>query len=169
VYNHNFLNIDGRGTHGGLQLSTRFDMAIDIAPPGGLAVVSGNRFEFTAAPQAAQTYSAHLTGYGPMDADYCFHFVDRDSGIALLIQGDRPVTHILLWSVQPVMAIEPYVQIDVAPGDSVHWSYRYEFQQVSTQASDSAGGCRSQQQWSGMTPAQSLSIASSSPPARQRC
>lgn len=127
VYNHNFLNIDGAGTTAGLELRTAFPITLDKAPDPQLAQASGDKIIYRAAPAIDQRIAAKLTGFGATAADNEFHIVDRQRGAGLRISGDRPLARLLLWSIRPVMSIEPFIDMTIAPGESFAWSYRYEF------------------------------------------
>lgn len=130
VYDHNFLNVDGDGTRAGLELTTPFAMSADSPLDPALARIDGQRFMFLEAPTTGQRVVTHLAGYGNGAADYDFMITDRSRGVSLHITADQPLTNIVLWAIQPVMAIEPYIRINVAPGQSIRWQYRYEFGRV---------------------------------------
>ena len=128
VYNHNFLNIDGAGTTAGLQLDTRFPLVAETLPDPQLAGISGNRVTYTGTMAPGQRVSTRLTGFGSTAADYDFHVSDPGTGAGLRITGDQPLDRVLLWSVRPVMSIEPFLRMNIAPGQSHRWSYRYAFE-----------------------------------------
>jgi hypothetical protein len=128
VYNHNFLNIDGAGTNAGLALSTSFPLVAESMPDPQLASIAGNRITYAATLTPGQRVSTRLTGYGTSASDYDFRISDAASGAGLRITGDQPLDRALLWSIRPVMAIEPFVKMTIAPGQTFHWSYRYEFE-----------------------------------------
>lgn len=128
VYNHNFLNIDAAGTTDGLELTTGYELHVEQLPDPALAEVRGNSIVYTKAPNTEQRVSARLDGYGSNARDYDFHIVNRKLGAAVRITGDRPLARAVLWSIQPVMSVEPFVAISIAPGESFTWSYRYAFE-----------------------------------------
>jgi hypothetical protein len=128
VYNHNFLNIDGAGTRGGLELTTRFAIAAEPAPDAQLAQVVGTQVVYRASPGIGQRVSMRMQGFGTMPADNDFHIVDRSSGTGLRISADRPLDRVVLWSIGPVMSIEPFVRMTIEPGKAFRWSSRYEFE-----------------------------------------
>jgi hypothetical protein len=134
VYNHNFLNIDGLGTTPGLELSTAYTFTADKAPESALAEIVGNSFIYRATPGIEQRVTARLNGFGATAADHGFHIRQRARGVGLRISGDQPLTQVFLWSIQPVMAIEPFVKMSIAPGKVFKWSARYEFEADAGQA-----------------------------------
>ncbi len=138
VYNHNFLNINGTGTTSGLELSTAYPFTVAAAPDAQLAEVAGNRFIYRAAPTTEQRVTAVLNGFGAAAADNGFHIVHRTLGAGVRITGDQPLTRAFLWSIKPVMSIEPFIRMSIAPGESFKWSYRYEFEAGANLTADGA-------------------------------
>ncbi len=128
VSNHNFLNIDDAGTPVGLEFDAPFQIAVEKPLDAEVAAVRGRQIVFRAAPAPGQVVVSTLTGYGSTSADNQFHLMDPSRGVGVCITGDRPLAHLLFWSIQPVTAVEPVVEMTIAPGQSFKWSYRYEFQ-----------------------------------------
>jgi len=127
VYDHNFLNIDGRGTTATLTLTTPFPLATDTAPEAALAEIRGTQFLYHSIPPAEGRISAKLTGFGIDARDYDLRIVDRAHAVGVRISADRPLAQLMLWSIRAVMAIEPFVAISVEPGQSFRWTYRYAY------------------------------------------
>jgi hypothetical protein len=48
-------------------------------------------------------------------------------GAGLKINGNRPLSRELLWSIRTVLAVEPYVSIDVQPGAEFTWSNTFDY------------------------------------------
>jgi hypothetical protein len=128
VYNHNFLNIDDAGTTAGMELHTAFDIEVEQLPDPALAKISGNKFIYLGTPGTEDRVFARLQGHETIAADYDFRVVQRNIGAGVHITGDRPPTRVVLWSIQPVMSIEPFIAMSIAPGDTFSWSYRYVFE-----------------------------------------
>lgn len=128
MYNHNFLNIDGAGTAPGLEFSTAYSLVTPAAPDAQLAEIAGNRFVYRATPSTEQRVTAVLNGFGASAADNGFHIVQRRLGAGVRITGDQPLSRAILWSIKPVMSIEPFVRMSIAPGETFKWSYRYTFE-----------------------------------------
>ena len=43
------------------------------------------------------------------------------------ITGDRPLLSESLWSIRAVLAMEPFLKIDIAPGDEFTWTIDYRY------------------------------------------
>jgi hypothetical protein len=134
VYNHNFLNIDGAGTNAGLLLTTAFPLVAESMQDPQMASIAGNRVTYVGTMLPGQRVSSRLTGYGTTVADYDFRISDLGTGAGLRITADQPLDRLLLWSIRPVMAIEPFVRMSIAPGKSFRWSYSYAFEASSDRA-----------------------------------
>jgi hypothetical protein len=128
VYDHNFLDVDSGGAAAGLTLTTPFVLTADPPPNSALAQVMGREFLFNASPPIDQRILTKLSGFSAAATDYDFHIVDRSRGAGVRITADQPLQQITLWSIRPVMAIEPFVKMTLAPGESFRWSYRYAFE-----------------------------------------
>jgi hypothetical protein len=100
----------------------------DQPPSLQFAAVAGRRFTYRVSLVPEQTVATGFTGSGPTAANYDFHIVDPSRGTGLRISADQPLARVQLWSIRPVMAIEPFVNIKIVPGQSFRWSYRYEFE-----------------------------------------
>lgn len=128
VYNHNFLNIDGVGTTAGLELRPGFTFKTETVPDASLAEISNNRVIYKKNMTNEQRVQTVITGFGDSAADNSFHIYSRGPGAGLTIKGNQPLTRALLWSIRPVMAIEPFVKMSIAPGETFKWSYRYTYE-----------------------------------------
>ena len=47
------------------------------------------------------------------------------------IKGDRPLARVQLWSIRKVLAVEPFIDISVEPGQSFDWTTVYSYYQLS--------------------------------------
>ena len=52
---------------------------------------------------------------------------DTATGAGVHVVGDQPVTRLNIFSIDKVQSVEPYIAIDLEPGQEKHWSYRYSF------------------------------------------
>jgi len=59
--------------------------------------------------------------------DYDFKVTDFSTGAGVRVQGDQPLTKINIFSIDKVEAVEPYIAIDIAPGQEKRWTYRYTY------------------------------------------
>ena len=128
VYDHNFLNIDGHGTPQGLRVGFPATATIDPLPRAELASAQAGSIVYKTLLTSDQRVTAGFKGFGGAVADYDFHVTDPARGLGVHITADIPVDRAQLWSIAPVMAIEPFVKFTVQPGQTFRWSYRYDYQ-----------------------------------------
>jgi len=128
VYNHNFLNIDDLGSSAGLTLSVPYSLNTTELPDPALATVDEHSMTYLETPPIGSSVRLDLSGFSDTADDYDFHTFHQRAGAGVRITGDRPLSQAVLWSVAPVMSVEPFISMSIATGESFSWSYRYEFQ-----------------------------------------
>lgn len=130
VYNHNFMVMDGQPT------GPDFTIGFNFAPKasrdmGALAEIHGKDLTYPRQFQAGETVVAELSGFGDASvSDHEFRVVNRKTGAAVRITGDRPLSKIVFWSASRVLSPENYVSLSIAPGRESKWSVRYEFSSI---------------------------------------
>ncbi len=127
VYDHNFLNIDHHGLHRGLAVTLPFKPEIDKPLPTGLAALNGKQITYLKTLVGIETVATPISGFGSTPADYDIRITDRDSNAGLRITADQPLARLSLWSIRSVMAIEPFVNITIEPGQEFSWTYTYQY------------------------------------------
>ena len=68
-----------------------------------------------------------IAGFGSSEADYDIKVENTKTGAAVRVTADQPLIKMNLWSVRSVMAIEPYIGIELAPGAIKRWTYTYTY------------------------------------------
>ncbi len=129
VYNHNFFTIDGRPIGPSTVVRFPFDAraAQSIEPLGELV---DRELRFRRELGRGEHIFTEVTGYGPEATDYDFRIEQRETGAAVRIRGDRPLTQLIVWSASRTVCPEPYVDASVAPGDETTWRITYAFESV---------------------------------------
>jgi hypothetical protein len=126
VYDHNFLSIDHENTGPGSVVSFPFAPRA-TQDMGGLGAIRGKELLFPKNLQGSDTFYTELAGFGKQAADYEIRVENRKSGAGVLIRGDQPLVNLGIWAVRTVVAPEPYVEIEAAPGEEARWKYTYQF------------------------------------------
>jgi hypothetical protein len=129
VYDHNFLSIDHENTGPATVLSFPFALGA-TQDMGGLGEIRGKELLFPRNLHGSDTFYTELAGFGKQAADYEIRVENRKSGAGVLIRGDRPLVNLGVWAVRTVVAPEPYVEIEAAPGAEARWKYAYHFYTV---------------------------------------
>ena len=127
VYNHNFLVFDGQTPGPGVVITTPFDLTTAQPLDPAVATIAGREFRYAAPIPDRGRVSAQFQGFGPTAADYHFRIENRATGAGVEMTGDRPIARLALWSIRTVLALEPFLALDVAPGADYTWEYRYRY------------------------------------------
>jgi hypothetical protein len=125
VYDHNFLRLV-QGDDG-IRISFPFPVSAANPPDPGLVLIAGNTLSYLRAMKPRERISFPITGFGASAKDYDFRVTDTATGAGVHVVGDQPLTHINIFSIDKVQAVEPYIAIDLAPGQEKRWSYRYTY------------------------------------------
>ena len=130
TYNHNFMVMDGHPTGPGLVFIAPFALTAARPPDPAFAEITGNRFVYKKELQVGDQVASGLQGFGPTAADYDFRIENARAGTGVRIRGDRPLSRMVLWSIRPTFAIEPFVAIAVKPGEQFTWTYTYDYYEL---------------------------------------
>jgi hypothetical protein len=85
-------------------------------------------FRFNQRPLAGEDeMSVFIQGYSDNIKDTEIVIENKNVGAGMKIAGDRPLIKSLLWSIRTVLAVAPYVSIDVPPGAEFAWKNMYEY------------------------------------------
>jgi hypothetical protein len=129
-YGHNFLTVDNDPV--GPNYTLRFGFPATAVTPAGLrdiAAVRDGAWVFLKPLESGHVQS-RVVGWQDVAEQHRVTVEHRPSGLAMRIQGDRPLTKFNVWSVRTTLCPEPYVQLSVEPGQSVSWATRYTFGQL---------------------------------------
>ena len=125
VYDHNFLRL----VAGDDSIHIAFPFAVSAADPPEekLMRIWGNALTYLRSMKPRERISFPVTGFGTGAQDYDFRITDLSTGAGVHVVGDQPLTRINIFSIDKVEAVEPYIAIDLAPGQEKRWTYRYTF------------------------------------------
>ena len=125
VYDHNFLTL--KPGNAGVRVTFPFAVAAASPPPGDLMRIEDNTLTYLRPMNNRERISFLITGFGSSANDYDFHVEDTASGAAVRVQGDQAITRLNIFSIDKVQSVEPYITIDLAPGEEKRWHYTYSF------------------------------------------
>lgn len=126
VYDHNFLNL-GPG-NGDVMVTVPFAITPDIAPNPDLARVENNQFYYVRPLQGDERVAFLMSGFGGSAKDYDVLVENKKTGASVRVTGDDRLVRLYTWSIRTVMAVEPFVGIQLRPGETKRWSYTYTYQ-----------------------------------------
>ncbi len=127
VYNHNFVVLDKQPP--GPDFTIRFPFEIKTTRPPNKELIDtrGNEIVYQK-PLAGQDQAVvQFAGFGDSAQDTGMIIENRKVGAGIRITGDRPLIRDMLWSIRTVLAIEPYIAIDIPPGGEFTWKDMFEY------------------------------------------
>ena len=92
-----------------------------------LASPTGNKLVYSKVLEGAECYSASFIGFGADARDNDIRIENKKAGAGVHITGDRPLTRLGYWSIRTVVAPEPYIDLNIEPGQQFTWSYTYDY------------------------------------------
>ena len=92
-----------------------------------LASAQGNKLVYSKALEGSECYSGSFTGFGPDAKDNDIRIENKKTGAGVHIKGDRPLTRLGYWSIRTVLAPEPYIDLNIEPGQQFTWTYTYDY------------------------------------------
>ena len=127
VYNHNFLVLDGQAPGPDFVITAPFDLQTPRPLDPAIASIAGKQFTYAKPLVDRDRVSTDLQGYGTTAADHRLTIENRKVGAGVEIVGDRPLNKLALWSIRSVLALEPFVAMNVEPGNEFTWEYTYRY------------------------------------------
>ena len=131
-YNHNFFTLDHQaiGAEREIDFPFRPDGHWRSAYDHVHLTGSGIRFTGPVSSEGPSVFMGDLHAPAPVPID--FRVRDRESGLGVHVQGDRPFTHMVFWANGRVACIEPYILLEMQPGDTITWTLRYGLEEAAT-------------------------------------
>ena len=96
-------------------------------PAAGLAEIRGNEVVYLKPLSGQDEAVVFLEGFGDSPKDSELVIENKKVGAGLKIAADRPLIRNLLWSVRTVLAVEPYIAIDIQPGAEFTWKNTFDY------------------------------------------
>lgn len=127
VYNHNFVVLDKQPPGPDFTLRFPFQIKTMRQPNKELAEVRGNQIVFMRPLAGEDEVAVPIQGFSDSVKDTEIIIENRKVGAGMRITGDRPLVRSLLWSIRTVLAIEPYISMDIGPGGEFTWKNIYEY------------------------------------------
>ena len=127
VYNHNFVVLDKQPPGPDFTFKVPFQIQASRPPNKELIDIRGNELVY-AKPLSGQDQAVvQIQGFSNRVEDTEIIIENKKVGAGMKITGDRPLIRDLLWSIRTVLAIEPYIAIDIQPGNEFTWMNKIEY------------------------------------------
>ena len=126
VYNHNFFTIDYQPT--GPNSIVKFAFPLKVTRENPLAKINGQQIEYLRELVPPETVSyTDIQGLSNSVKDYDFRIENIKVGAGVRITGDKPVSKLIYWSSPTTQCPEPYIDINIKPGETFEWKITYDF------------------------------------------
>jgi hypothetical protein len=127
-YNHNFFVIDKQPTGPGYVISFPVNnlSAAGAKGLGEVVMLQHNTVIYLRnLRKGEQGYFPDLTA--GVEMPYEIKVEHTKTGAGVMIKGDRPVARMVYWSSPTTVCPEPYMNINIAPGDTFTWKIAYQY------------------------------------------
>ena len=92
-----------------------------------LASAQGNKLVYAKVLEGSDCYPGNFTGFGADAKDNDIRIENKKTGAGVHIKGDRPLTRFGYWSIRTVVSPEPYIDLNIEPGQQFTWAYTYDY------------------------------------------
>jgi hypothetical protein len=127
VYNHNFLVLDRQPIGPHLIITFPFQLQSPHPPDPSFAELRGNQFLYLKVLQGEDRVESPLAGFGQSSKDNDIRVENNSIGAGVRFKGDHPLSHVNLWSIRTVLAVEPFITMTIAPGGEFDWKVVYQY------------------------------------------
>lgn len=127
VYAHNFLSLDNQPP--GPDFTIRFPFQPTTTRPvtPGLGELRPNQIAYLKSLEGKDRMQAQLKGFSNSPGDYSITIENSKVGAGVHYSGNRPLWNVGYWSIRSVLAVEPFINIDIAPGAEYTWTLTYDY------------------------------------------
>jgi hypothetical protein len=125
VYNHNFLVLDKQAP--GPDFVITFPFEIKAAQPAQGVEIKGKQILYPRALSGEDVATASIGGFGNHASDYNIRIENKKLKAGMVISADRPLFQASLWSIRSVLAVEPFISMNVEPGHEFKWNLTYHY------------------------------------------
>ncbi len=127
VYGHNFLILDRQTVGPDFTVAFPFAAKADPAPNSEVAEVQGEHFEFVRPLAGRDVIYAKISGFSDKSCDNEVRIENTRLGAGVTVRGNRPLSHMALWSIRSVLAVEPFIAMKIEPGEEFDWNVTYDY------------------------------------------
>src|SRR5262249_21299784 len=127
VYNHNFVVLDKQAPGPDFTFKVPFQIQASRPPNKELIDVRGNELVYAKPLSAEDQAVVLIQGFSDRAEDTEIVIENRKVGAGMKIRGDRPLVRDMLWSIRTVLAVEPYIAVNVQPGNEFTWKNVIEY------------------------------------------
>lgn len=126
--NHNFLMMDRQPSGPGFAVRFPFEPRItSVEGDSQVLAARGNELVVLKELQGEDSALATVRGYGPIVKHYDISVENRNSGAGVRITANRPLMSLRVYVIRGSVAPEPFIRLQIPPGNTEKWETRYSF------------------------------------------
>ena len=129
VYNHNFFVIDGQSTGPDFVVRFPFEPLFD-GDLKGYATSDGKELIYLKKIPEGEHIFTFLNGFSSSADHHRFAIENKKTKAGVRMVGDRRMSKLQYWSPATTLCPEPFIDINIPPGQTDRWAVRYEFYTV---------------------------------------
>ena len=127
VYNHNFVVLDHQPPGPDFTFRVPYQIKPMRPPDKNVIEVRGNEIAYLRPLSGKDEQAVLMQGFSDSASDSQIVIENKKVGAGLKISTDRPLVRELLWSIRTVLAVEPYIAINVQPGAEFTWKNTVQY------------------------------------------
>ncbi len=127
VYDHNFFVTNNHHTGPDYVITTPYQMKISRTQGADLFHIKDNKLLFTKLFSPKEMAVTWIDGFEPVAKDYSFRVENIRTGTGYAVQGDRPLSQIMLWAIFTNISLEAFIDLHAGPGKEERWAYEYTY------------------------------------------
>jgi hypothetical protein len=142
TYDHNFVVLDKQPPGPDFTFKVPYQIQSPRPPKKEQAEVRGNEIIYNKTLSGEDQVAVPIQGFSDNAKDNEIVIENKKVCAGVRVKGDRPLIRNILWSIRTVLADEPYIAIDVQPGNEFTWKNTFEYYVMETAYDGNAAGRR---------------------------
>jgi hypothetical protein len=127
VYDHNFFVSNSHHTGPDYAITMPYPIKISDTQGPDLFRIDGNRLLFTKPFKTKDMVVTWIAGFRPIAKDYSFRVENTRTGTGYSVQGDRPLSQIMVWAIYTNISLESFIDLNAGLGKEERWNYEYTY------------------------------------------
>ncbi len=123
-FNHNFFVMDQEVTGPDFKVVFPFELSSEEYDTT-LVELEQNKLLIKKELSEGESIFLHLDGFGDSADDNQVKILNRKTGAGVQISVDKPLQKVVFWAISSTLCPEPYIQLDVLPGETEIWISEY--------------------------------------------
>ena len=127
VYDHNFFVTNSHHTGPDYAITMPYPISISRTQGSDLFRNEESRLLFTKMLSAKDMAVTWISGFKPVAKDYSFRVENTRTGTGYSVQGDRPLSQVMLWAIFTNISMEAFINLSADQMKEECWNYEYTY------------------------------------------